>query len=311
LTGNNPQTAENGIARITFGANNISGTAKIITASPGLISDTLILKIENKLVIDDFEEYDSEFVLLQNWVPWAQHDVSPALDNTVFESGSNGMSVQYTIDESAAIQAMITRSIKEDWGGVNYLRFWFKGDESGRKLSIWLKDGKGMTWIYEIAMQSSEGIVYEIPLQDFKPAVGDAEMDKSNILDLKIVISRGTADYGSGKIYFDNFEQLISPATAIADKQMNGVPDKFELHQNYPNPFNPVTTINYSVGKNSRVSLMIYNSLGQNVKTLIDKNQPGGKYSIPFDASGMSSGIYYCRLQAGEFIQTRKMLLLR
>jgi hypothetical protein len=91
---------------------------------------------------------------------------------------------------------------------------------------------------------------------------------------------------------------------------------KFSLEQNYPNPFNPITKIKYtipSVGTSLMkfVQLKVYDVLGNEVATLVNEEKPAGSYEVEFDASGLSSGIYFYKLQAGSFIDTRKMLLLK
>ncbi len=101
----------------------------------------------------------------------------------------------------------------------------------------------------------------------------------------------------------------------------NEQPQKFELFQNYPNPFNPVTVIRFNIpflnggsGKSSQsvfTNLKIFNQLGQKVTTLINKNLTPGNYNVAWDASGYPSGIYFYTLSAGEFKQTRKMILVR
>ncbi|MHB8580368.1 MAG: FlgD immunoglobulin-like domain containing protein [Ignavibacteriaceae bacterium] len=94
------------------------------------------------------------------------------------------------------------------------------------------------------------------------------------------------------------------------------VPDQFALSQNYPNPFNPSTTIKYQLAKDTRVSLTIYDMLGQEVRTLVSSEQSAGYYNVVWDgrnANGyqVSSGVYIYRLQAGSFVQTLKMSLLK
>jgi hypothetical protein len=91
----------------------------------------------------------------------------------------------------------------------------------------------------------------------------------------------------------------------------NQIPIHFELMQNYPNPFNPTTTIQYSLATKSFVTLMVYNVLGQEVQTLIHNEVTPGVHEISFSASSLPSGTYFYRLQAGEFVQTRKMELLK
>ena len=88
-------------------------------------------------------------------------------------------------------------------------------------------------------------------------------------------------------------------------------PIEFALHQNYPNPFNPSATINYKISELSNVTLKVYDVLGNVIETLVNEEKQSGIYNVEFDATGLSSGIYLYRLQAGNFIETKKMLLLK
>jgi hypothetical protein len=88
-------------------------------------------------------------------------------------------------------------------------------------------------------------------------------------------------------------------------------PEVIKLHQNYPNPFNPSTTIRYDLPQRSRVSLTVFNALGQQVSTLVQGEQNAGYHEVRLDASGMASGVYFYRMQAGAYVETRKLLLLR
>jgi hypothetical protein len=89
------------------------------------------------------------------------------------------------------------------------------------------------------------------------------------------------------------------------------VPTKFALYQNYPNPFNPTTTILYDLPQRARVKLVIYNILGQEVATLVNAEQEPGRYNVKFDASGLPSGIYFYRLEAGKFVEQKKTILIK
>jgi hypothetical protein len=84
----------------------------------------------------------------------------------------------------------------------------------------------------------------------------------------------------------------------------------FNLEQNYPNPFNSVTTINWQLAQNSKVTLKVLDIVGRTVATLVDGQRPQGKYETQFNAATLPQGIYFCQLKAGEFMQTRKMILL-
>jgi hypothetical protein len=91
----------------------------------------------------------------------------------------------------------------------------------------------------------------------------------------------------------------------------NSFANSFELSQNYPNPFNPVTRINYTVAKAVNVNITVYNILGQKVNTLVNKFLPAGQHSVNFDGSGLSSGVYYYRITAGDFVSVKKMTLIK
>jgi hypothetical protein len=89
------------------------------------------------------------------------------------------------------------------------------------------------------------------------------------------------------------------------------LPKEFALAQNYPNPFNPSTTIKYDLPTDTHVRLTLFNVLGQNVATLVDEDQRAGYRSVDWNASHVASGIYFYRLEADKFVQTRKLILLR
>jgi len=112
-----------------------------------------------------------------------------------------------------------------------------------------------------------------------------------------------------------------NPVNANVDLSINDVtgvpqtstlqPTKFMLEQNFPNPFNPSTTINYALNQSGIVTLKVYNLLGQEVRTLVNGFQNAGSYHTTFNAQGLSSGIYFYRLQSQNIIHTRKMILLQ
>lgn len=95
------------------------------------------------------------------------------------------------------------------------------------------------------------------------------------------------------------------------DVEEETLPSAFRLDQNYPNPFNPVTTIRFTLPKPTHVNLRVYDVLGREVLTVIDENIKAGIHEIPVNANGLSSGVYFYRLIAAGYVQTRKMVLLR
>ena len=88
-------------------------------------------------------------------------------------------------------------------------------------------------------------------------------------------------------------------------------PTEFELSQNYPNPFNPSTTIQYSIKERASVELVLYDILGREVEVLVKEEQDAGYYKVNFNAERLASGIYFYRIQASDFVETKKMILIR
>ena len=115
------------------------------------------------------------------------------------------------------------------------------------------------------------------------------------------------AQWGYGKV------DAVAAMGAVlsVQKSDDAVPQKFSLEQNYPNPFNPSTVISYQLPVNSVVTLKVYDVLGKEVATLLNEHLVAGTYTVRFDASVLSSGVYYYTVRSGEFVSTKKMVLLR
>jgi Secretion system C-terminal sorting domain len=118
-----------------------------------------------------------------------------------------------------------------------------------------------------------------------------------------IYSSDNTTTWGNGN--FDNI------ATSAGYGITTSKDYSYKLNQNYPNPFNPTTTIEYSVPTRSYVRLTVYDAIGQEVSVLVSEEKGAGIYVLRFDAEKLTSGIYFYRLQAGTFVQTKKMVILR
>ncbi|MCF7805308.1 MAG: S8 family serine peptidase [Candidatus Marinimicrobia bacterium] len=99
--------------------------------------------------------------------------------------------------------------------------------------------------------------------------------------------------------------------TAVESEDNSGLPEQFALRQNYPNPFNPNTTIRYELPEETHVRLQVFDIRGQRVATLVDKSQSAGVYKTTLNASHLPSGVYFYRIQAGSFVESRKMVLLK
>ena len=128
------------------------------------------------------------------------------------------------------------------------------------------------------------------------------------------VYSKGGLDIAlnGGKLYLSYYGAIVIfqfGATGINDKIISD--NTFNLQQNYPNPFNPSTTINFSITKEENVKLNVYNLLGDKVASIVNENKQAGNYSVLFNASTLSSGIYFYKLEAGQNSRIRKMLLIK
>ena len=113
----------------------------------------------------------------------------------------------------------------------------------------------------------------------------------------------------SSQWYMDDYK-LVRIDTTVGIKDFS-FPTEYILYQNFPNPFNPTTTIKYQIPEMSFVSLKVYDVLGNEIVTLINEEKPIGSYEVEFDGRGLSSGIYFYKLQAGSFVETKKMILLK
>jgi len=116
--------------------------------------------------------------------------------------------------------------------------------------------------------------------------------------------------------FFNSMDDCIEACFPASTNEINQLPHAFNLYNNYPNPFNPVTTLRYGLPENGLVNITIYDMLGREVKTLINQIQDAGYKSVIWDATNdygktVSAGIYLYQIQAGEYISTKKMVLLK
>jgi hypothetical protein len=102
----------------------------------------------------------------------------------------------------------------------------------------------------------------------------------------------------------------LPETSAIAD-QSSQIPAEFALEQNYPNPFNPKTIIGWHLAVDSNVELSIYDLAGRKVTTLVSEKQPAGRHQVEWNASGIASGVYLYKIEASDFHETKKLVLLK
>lgn len=125
-------------------------------------------------------------------------------------------------------------------------------------------------------------------------------------------VSFNTADTNaanSGNIDIDEF--FWTTINTVDVKEENFIPTEFTLYQNYPNPFNPTTTITYQIPSAGEVSLKVFDVLGKEVAVLVEDYREPGKYSLNFDAGNLSSGVYIYTIKAGNFVSSKKLMLMK
>jgi hypothetical protein len=109
----------------------------------------------------------------------------------------------------------------------------------------------------------------------------------------------------------DTMMIIVTKGTATSVAALRTTCELFRLDQNYPNPFNPNTTITYALPKSSMVRLSVYDILGQEVSTLVNERTSAGSYQVKFHGAGLPSGVYVYRLQAGDFVQSKKLVVVK
>jgi len=173
----------------------------------------------------------------------------------------------------------------------------------------WYKNAKAATYRFMLATSStfspSTTVVKDTIMVDTTLRVYGLSLNKMYFWRVKAINSYGESDWPT------NFGFRTTNNPDAVEKE--GVINDYSLMQNYPNPFNPSTQISYSLPKASFVTIKIYDILGNEIETLVNQEKPAGLYTVSFPqrAQGLTSGVYFCKITAGNFIQMRKMMLLK
>jgi N-acetylmuramoyl-L-alanine amidase len=258
-------------------------------------------------VVDDFETAG-------NWNT-PQASGSTGIDeNSSFEvtsskkyNGSSSGALKYSFNsEDGAYK--ISRITPEPIGtaGESMFGLWIKGELSNNILEYWFNDSENNLYSIEVDTLNFTGWKFKaVALSDV--ATGDLKFEGVGI---KYVTSADTA----GLIYIDDAQYDF---TTPVENEVDNIPSEYSLSQNYPNPFNPSTTIKYSITAHTslaatqQVSIVVYDILGRKVATVVNKEQKAGNYEVTFNAESLTSGIYFYKLQTGDFAATKKLLLLK
>lgn len=278
-------------------------------AKPPDLSPAPIPSHDSSKVVSLFSDH-YENVTVDTWsAPWDQADVEDVdIDGDVAKFYSNlrfaGIEfVSQTIDGTSLTHLHFDMWTENPTDGSNNLKVklvdfgangvWSGGDDVEHELRFDAENTAGFV--------SKEWISFDIPLDDFE------NMTTREHLAQLLFVTRNDIK----EMYIDNVYFYFSDAVNIENDEKLDIPTEVSLSQNYPNPFNPSTNIEFSIPKSSQVSLTIYNSIGQQVATLINTELSAGTYTSTWDASNVSSGVYYYQLNVNGATITKPMMLIK
>jgi hypothetical protein len=262
---------------------------------------------------------------------------SMTIDNTIIYAGTTSGSIQRSttngltwesfsdgLPAGAIIRAVTTISDKVFAGTTVYGAYYLLDSTWFQRSNGLPDDGLGQ-YQAVLAFAGNDSIVFAGTTGGVYMSIDNGVLwqgindglTETNIRALAITDSLLFTGTSSGGIWYRPLSQLI---TSVETSSENN-PNDFIVYQNYPNPFNPSTTISFSIPKEEFVSLKVFNSLGEEVAVLINETKPAGNYSVSFsakggsatgvDASELTSGIYFYQINAGNFVETKKMMLIK
>jgi len=202
------------------------------------------------------------------------------------EQWVNNHKYTYTYDENGNM----TEDLRQYWQGEQWINDWiwtYTYDENGNRSEYLEQDWADEQWVNDWKVNytyDENGNRSENLRQDW---VGEQWVN----------------------VRKDSY--LYEPAASIQENYIGTQPNEYNLYQNFPNPFNPSTTIEYDLPKSSDVKIEVYNIAGQKIQTLLNKKMAAGSHQVEFNAQNLSSGVYFYRIEAGEYQDVKKMILLK
>lgn len=305
LLGQNPASPQNGMASILYQPDGGYGEAHLCAKAEGLISDTLIIRLEQKIWLDHFEDYASSLALNSSWQVRGGTTAQLSLQTTDAPEGQQAMRVDYAIGDGHAYYAGFFKSTDGLFPGGDVLSFWLKDDQSGRNLTLLLKDTSGQAFQYNLILNHSDWQLIQIPFSDF----GTTDLESGALSEVSFNILAGDGGNGSGWLLLDALSVQASstgqPSTKVA------VPQSFCLFAPFPNPFNQQTRVRWNQLRAGKIQLALFNILGEKCAMLAEGPFPAGRHSMLFDAGTLASGIYFLRLQYNQKVRVQKLVLIK
>jgi poly(3-hydroxybutyrate) depolymerase len=292
-----------------------NGTTSIVASCNGY-SDTSVVRVESASGLVSLDPLES----LSGWrVEGTNLDsLSATLATDQKSAGSASFRIDYKLTYDPLISSYMVYLYKDMpvYGLPDSIYLDVKSDGRRHKLSYSFLDANSGTFralAKKFLNNSAAFDIVNTPMTGLTLLTGMYDMTYPLTLKRIEIQLAGDPVQGqstSGTIYVDNL-RLKYPG-AVSDVEKTSLsPTVFRLEQNYPNPFNPSTTIQYDVPSRTHVVLTVYSILGQRVAELVNAEKNAGHYETRFDARALASGVYLYRLQAGSFVQTRKLIVLK
>jgi len=290
-----------------------SGTTKVI-ASLGAHSDTSTVRVESATGIAAFDAFDSLSGWSWNGLNLDSLSVTLATDQRSQGSASFRIHYQCTYDPANPSYSIYLNKGLPVFGIPDSIYLDVKSDGRNHRLFYLFSDldsslfrGVGKKFLNDsVAFDAINA-----PVAGLVALSGVPRWPLSLIrIEIQLAVVNVQGQMTSGNIYVDNL-RLKYPGQVTSVARAAPAPSLFELEQNYPNPFNPATTIEYRLSGSSEVTLKVYDLLGREVRTLVSARQNSGSHTVTFDGQNLASGVYFYRLKAGDYVSTRRLLLLK
>ena len=292
-----------------------NGTTKIIASLNGY-SDTSVVEVESASGIVSFDPLES----LSGWtfdgLNLDSLSVTLATDQKSQGNASFKINYKYTYDPSNSSYMVYLNKNLPVYGIPDSIYLDVKSDGRNNRLYYRFEDVDSALFHASGREYLNDSAAFDninTPMTGFSPLSGISQVTYPLTLkriEIQLATVNVQGQTTSGTIYVDNL-RLKYPGNATAIEKVSSAPTTFRLEQNYPNPFNPTTAISYQLSAVSHVTLKVYDVLGREVTTLVHQRQNPGSYTVTFDASRLSSGVYFYRLEAGSYHDTKKLLLLK
>jgi poly(3-hydroxybutyrate) depolymerase len=292
-----------------------NGTTKII-ATFGGYSDTSVVRVESASGLVSLDRLES----LSGWsfegVNLDSLSVTLSSDQKSAGNASFKIDYKFTYDPSKSTFMVYLNKDILIYGIPDSIYIDAKSDGRRHRLYYRIADASSQIFRASGAKYLSNSQAFDLinaPMKGLTLLSGTSDPNPPltlKRLEIQLAGDNIQGQSTSGTIYLDNL-RLKYPGVTTGIRSMAATPAFFSLEQNYPNPFNPSTTIRYALTSRTQVTLVVYNILGQSVAELVHGEKGAGYYETRFDAGSLASGVYLYRLQAGSFVQVRKLIVVK